>query len=71
MILFPPNGRRAIEIIAENKIREAQDLGKFDNLPGRGQPLANLGEGNDPDWALKRLIIREALGQADKPKRDR
>ncbi len=28
-----------IEIIADRKIRDAQDEGKFDNLPGRGQPL--------------------------------
>lgn len=28
-----------IEIIADRKIRDAQDEGKFDDLPGRGQPL--------------------------------
>ena len=70
-MIFPPNGRRAIEIIADNKIRAAQQLGKFDNLPGQGHPLPNLGDGDDPDWALKRLIIREALSQAEKPKRHR
>jgi hypothetical protein len=29
----------AFERIAENKIREALQLGEFDNLPGAGQPL--------------------------------
>lgn len=28
-----------IEIIADRKIRDAQDEGAFDNLPGKGQPL--------------------------------
>jgi hypothetical protein len=28
-----------IEIISDRKIREAQDEGVFDNLPGKGQPL--------------------------------
>jgi DnaJ-like protein len=28
-----------IEIVADRKIREAQDEGLFDNLPGKGQPL--------------------------------
>lgn len=28
-----------IEIIADRKIREAQDEGAFENLPGKGQPL--------------------------------
>lgn len=29
----------AIEIIAEQRIREAQERGEFDNLPGEGRPL--------------------------------
>lgn len=29
----------AIQIIAENRIREAQQNGEFDNLPGMGKPL--------------------------------
>src|SRR5690349_3476483 len=28
-----------IEIIADRKIRDAQDEGAFDNLPGKGKPL--------------------------------
>src|SRR5438105_12648242 len=28
-----------IEIIADRKIREAQEEGAFDNLPGKGKPL--------------------------------
>jgi DnaJ homolog subfamily C member 28 len=36
---------RAIEIIAERKIAEAMEEGKFDDLPGKGQPLEI-----DPQW---------------------
>ncbi len=34
-----PDIQRVIEIIAERKIEEAMQEGKFDNLPGRGKPL--------------------------------
>jgi len=34
-----PDIQRVIEIIAERKIEEAMQEGKFDNLPGKGKPL--------------------------------
>jgi hypothetical protein len=47
----------------EKAIREAQERGEFDNLPGAGKPLANLGppEYEDPDWWVKGLVQREGL----------
>ncbi len=47
----------------EKAIREAQERGEFDNLPGAGQPLRNLGSGeyDDPDWWVKGLVQREQL----------
>lgn len=42
-------------------IREAQERGEFDNLPGAGKPLGDLGDPNDPDWWVKGLIRREGL----------
>ncbi len=53
--------RRAIEIVAENRIREAMAEGKFDNLPGLGRPIPDLDEPYDPDWWVKRWIVRERL----------
>lgn len=53
--------RRAIEQVAENRIREAMERGDFDELPGRGQPIADLDEPYDPDWWIKRWIRRERL----------
>lgn len=34
-----PDYFAAIQSIAEQRIREAQEAGEFDNLPGAGQPL--------------------------------
>ncbi|HEX2644243.1 MAG TPA: DnaJ family domain-containing protein, partial [Thermoanaerobaculia bacterium] len=36
--------RRALDIIVENRIREAVEEGKFDNLPGIGQPIPDIDE---------------------------
>jgi hypothetical protein len=45
----------------ERQIREAQERGEFDNLPGAGKPLTNLGNADDPDWWVRGLIRREGL----------
>jgi hypothetical protein len=47
----------------EKAIREAQERGEFDNLPGAGRPLRSLGnpEVEDPDWWVKSLVERENL----------
>lgn len=44
----------------EKAIREAQERGDFDNLPGAGKPL-DLRDANDPDWWIKRYAARENL----------
>jgi Domain of unknown function (DUF1992) len=49
-----------LESLVEKQIREAQERGEFDNLPGSGKPL-DLGAPDDPDWWVKRLIEREQL----------
>jgi hypothetical protein len=47
----------------ERAIREAQERGEFDNLPGTGKPLSSLGdpEREDPDWWVRRFAEREHL----------
>lgn len=44
--------------IAEERIREAQERGEFDDLPGAGKPL-DLSDAHDPDWWAKRRIREE------------
>jgi hypothetical protein len=54
--------RRAIELVAENRIRQAIEEGHFDNLPGHGQPIPDIDEPYDPDWWVKQWIRREKVG---------
>ncbi|WP_020141896.1 DUF1992 domain-containing protein [Terracoccus sp. 273MFTsu3.1] len=44
----------------DRQIREAQERGEFDNLPGAGKPL-DLSDSGDPDWWVKRFAARENL----------
>ena len=45
----------------ERAIREAQERGEFDDLPGAGKPLPDLGDPDDPLWWLRRKAEREQL----------
>jgi Domain of unknown function (DUF1992) len=49
------------ESLIDRKIREAQERGEFDNLPGAGQPLPDLDRPYDENWWLKDLLRREDL----------
>jgi hypothetical protein len=55
---------RAIQIIAENRIRTAIEAGEFENLPGYGQRVAILDEPYDPHWWIRRKLRRECLTKA-------
>ena len=43
------------------QIQEAMKRGDFDNLPGAGKPIKDLGDQHDPDWWLKKLVEREKI----------
>jgi hypothetical protein len=45
----------------DRQIREAQERGDFDDLPGVGKPLPDRGELHDEDWWLKEWVRRENL----------
>ena len=45
----------------EQQLRVAMERGEFDNLPGAGKPIEDLGTEHDPDWWLKKLIERERI----------
>jgi hypothetical protein len=52
---------RAIQIIADNKIRAAIEAGEFENLPGFGRPLAAIDDPYDPNWWVRSKLKREEL----------
>jgi hypothetical protein len=52
---------RQPETWVDRQIREAQERGEFDNLPGAGKPLGDLGDPNDSEWWVRRYIEREKL----------
>jgi hypothetical protein len=49
------------ESLIDRQIRLATERGDFDDLPGKGKPLANLHEAYDPLWWGKKLVAREGL----------
>ncbi|MBV1852810.1 J-domain-containing protein [Catellatospora tritici] len=54
----------AYESAIDRQIREAQERGEFDNLPGAGKPLPGAGEVLPDDWWLRDLVRRESLAGA-------
>lgn len=49
------------ESFVERQIREAQEAGEFDHLPGFGRPIPELDEPEDELWWVKNLLKRERL----------
>ena len=47
------------EDLVERKIREAQERGDFDDLPGRGRPLQLDGNPYARDWELAYKLLRD------------
>ena len=37
------------------------ERGDFDDLPGAGKPIEDLGEHHDPNWWIKKLVERENI----------
>jgi hypothetical protein len=51
----------------EASIQQAIRRGEFDNLPGAGKPLPDLGSSHDPDWWIRRKIQTEQLSGLGPP----
>lgn len=43
------------------QLRRAMERGEFDDLPGLGKPIEDLGAEHDPDWWVKKLVEREQV----------
>jgi hypothetical protein len=55
-----PRGVR-VESWVERQIREAEERGAFDNLPGAGKPLPGLGKPHDEMWWIRQKMAREGV----------
>lgn len=49
------------ESIAERQIREAQERGEFDDLPGAGRPIEGIDQPYDENWWVRNLLERERM----------
>jgi hypothetical protein len=45
----------------DQQVRRAMERGEFDDLPGQGKPIEDLGVEHDPDWWVKKLVERENI----------
>jgi hypothetical protein len=43
----------------DRQLREAQERGDFDNLPGTGKPLTDAGRDYEEDWWVRSWLERE------------
>ena len=61
----PPNGRKpkgvSWESWIDRQIRQGVADGAFDDLPGKGKPLAEFPDFHDDDWWLKAKLRAERL----------
>ena len=51
----------AWHLLAEQRIRAAQDAGEFRDLPGFGQPIKGIDEPYDELWWVKQKLKREQI----------
>lgn len=49
------------ETFVDRQIREAQERGEFDDLPGAGQPIADLHRPHDELWWVRKKLKEEGL----------
>jgi hypothetical protein len=50
------------ESALDRQIRAAEERGEFDDLPGKGKPLASESAPYRPDWWVNQVIERENAG---------
>jgi len=48
-------------LLAEERIQDAQAAGEFDNLPGFGKPIPGIDEPHDELWWVKDKLKREQI----------
>jgi len=56
-----PRTMRDFETVIERQIREAEERGEFDDLPGAGKPIPGLDRPHDELWWVRQMLKREQL----------
>ena len=51
----------------DQQIRQAEAEGEFDDLPGKGKPLAGLDEPHDELWWVRQMMKREGISVTPTP----
>jgi hypothetical protein len=52
---------RDFETVIERQIREAEERGEFENLPGAGKPIPGLDRPHDELWWVRQMLEREDI----------
>ncbi len=60
-------GDRNFSDWVDDQIRDAQERGEFENLPGKGKPLASLDGNHDELWWVKQMLAREGVSYLPTP----
>src|SRR4029453_4191712 len=55
------------ESAVDRQLREAQERGDFDNLPGTGKPLPDAGREYEEDWWVRDWLRREGAPASGLP----
>jgi hypothetical protein len=58
---MPVSMPREWQSVVEEQIRQAQERGDFEDLPGKGKPIPGLRDPDDEDWWIKSFVRREGL----------
>lgn len=56
-----PKQKLTWDCLAEQRIRDAQEQGQFENLPGFGKPIPGIDEPHDELWWVKEKLKREQI----------
>jgi hypothetical protein len=60
-------GNRSFTDWIDDQIRDAQERGEFDDLPGKGKPLRGLDEPHDELWWIRQWLVREGVSYLPAP----
>lgn len=55
---MPAGHPDSVETYADRLIREAIEVGEFDDLPGTGRPIPGAGTHDDDGWWIRNWIER-------------